>query len=453
MLCGRDRGSLPAPLAVVVVAQPEDDMSRFFPALALLSLVALVTPAATALAHGDEHAEELVFNIHNLRYDVDGTGLGVVASPSTLHLLQGGGGITFFVADRPFALYDNRGEKPQLWSVLVQSMVGLDVHGAIGFGVADLGIHLPVIPVTIWGADPTGGDFPLPDSDSAGIGDLTLVPKVRIIDPAKRKFGLGVQLPVSFPTGINSPYLSEGGVSFAVDILAELRLKGFRALVNVAPLHLRPKVEYGGFVRQVGMNWKAGVALTALSRIEIRAEVWGSAAYQGEHSKTTAEWALSVALTPTEGVVLELGAGSGISGLGTPQLRAFGGVRFTSPDKRDKDGDGMVDSRDQCPTESEDFDDWNDDDGCPDPDNDGDGIPDTADACPLNAENMGVGDDQDGCPDLDQAPAEEQEAAPEEQEAAPEEQAQSPSEAQEAAAEGQGESSSEPDGDQEEGGD
>ena len=381
-------------------------MSRFSSALALLSLAVLLFAPSSGMAHGGEHEEDLRFNIHHVRYDVSGTGLAVVSSPSTLGLLQGGGGLTFFVADRPFSLYDNRGEESELWAVVIQSMVGLDLHGTIGFGIADLGIHLPVIPVTVWGSDPTDGDFPVSGDDTAGIGDLTLVPKLRILDPAKRPFGLGLQLPVSFPTGAKSRFLSEGGVSFAVDILAELRLKGFRALVNVAPLHLRPKVEYGGFTRQLGMSWKAGVAMTALRTISVRGEIWGTVGYQGEHSKATAEWAVSVALKPSDIVSLELGAGSGIVGLGTPVLRAFGGVRFTSPDRRDKDGDSLVDSRDECPEEAEDFDDWDDDDGCPDPDNDGDGIPDTGDACPLNAENLGVGDDTDGCPDLD-GPAEE----------------------------------------------
>jgi len=390
----------------------EETMSRFFLVLALLPLVASLASVPTALAHDNQHEEELVFSAVGVRYDVDGTGLGVVASPSTLRLLQGGGGLSFYVADRPFALYDNRGAEKELWSVMIQSMVGLDLHGAIGFGMVDLGIHLPVIPVTVWGGDPTGGDFPLPASDSAGIGDLTLVPKVRIIDPARHKFGLGVQLPVSFPTGLKTPFLSEGGVSFAVDILAELRLKAFRALVNVAPLHLRPKVEYGGFTRQFGMSWKAGVAMTALRRFAVRGEIWGTVGYQGEHSRLTAEWALSVVLNPGEGVALELGAGSGITGLGAPALRAFGAVRFTSPDRRDKDGDGLMDSEDQCPEDPEDFDDWNDDDGCPDNDNDEDGIPDTADACPLNAENLGVGDDSDGCPDLaEEEPADAEEAS------------------------------------------
>jgi hypothetical protein len=40
---------------------------------------------------------------------------------------------------------------------------------------------------------------------------------------------------------------------------------------------------------------------------------------------------------------------------------------------------------DQCPNEREDFDGFEDDDGCADPDNDDDGVPDFEDNCPLNS--------------------------------------------------------------------
>jgi hypothetical protein len=40
----------------------------------------------------------------------------------------------------------------------------------------------------------------------------------------------------------------------------------------------------------------------------------------------------------------------------------------------DGDGDGINDALDRCPTEAEDLDGFQDEDGCPDPDNDGDGF-------------------------------------------------------------------------------
>jgi hypothetical protein len=68
---------------------------------------------------------------------------------------------------------------------------------------------------------------------------------------------------------------------------------------------------------------------------------------------------------------------------------------------RDRDDDGVPDSRDECPTEPEDRDGHADDDGCPDDDNDGDGIPDRRDAAPNLAEDFDDFEDEDGRPDRD----------------------------------------------------
>ena len=86
----------------------------------------------------------------------------------------------------------------------------------------------------------------------------------------------------------------------------------------------------------------------------------------------------------------------------------------------DRDGDGIPDSIDRCPDQPEDFDGFQDDDGCPDYDNDNDGVPDSEDRCPNTpgpASNAGCpvldGDgipdnldsDKDGVPDtLDRCP-------------------------------------------------
>ena len=64
----------------------------------------------------------------------------------------------------------------------------------------------------------------------------------------------------------------------------------------------------------------------------------------------------------------------------------------------DNDQDGIVDADDGCPLEAEDLDEFEDSDGCPDSDNDGDGVPDVDDACPMDT---GMASAQ-GCPDADE---------------------------------------------------
>ncbi len=67
----------------------------------------------------------------------------------------------------------------------------------------------------------------------------------------------------------------------------------------------------------------------------------------------------------------------------------------------DGDNDGIPDRDDLCPREKEDFDGFQDNDGCPDYDNDGDSIPDVLDKCPMQPEDRDGFQDTDGCPDLD----------------------------------------------------
>ncbi len=67
----------------------------------------------------------------------------------------------------------------------------------------------------------------------------------------------------------------------------------------------------------------------------------------------------------------------------------------------DQDGDGVLEPDDGCGLELEDFDGFQDHDGCPEPDNDLDGVADALDPCPVDAEDMDGFQDADGCPELD----------------------------------------------------
>jgi outer membrane protein OmpA-like peptidoglycan-associated protein len=71
------------------------------------------------------------------------------------------------------------------------------------------------------------------------------------------------------------------------------------------------------------------------------------------------------------------------------------------PGPGDKDRDGLLDNVDKCPSDPEDKDGFEDDDGCPETDNDKDGIADTADKCPSDPEDKDGFEDDDGCPETD----------------------------------------------------
>ena len=79
----------------------------------------------------------------------------------------------------------------------------------------------------------------------------------------------------------------------------------------------------------------------------------------------------------------------------------FGRYRDVPPRDLDSDGDGLIDTVDQCPYKPEDKDGFEDEDGCPDVDNDKDGILDARDHCPDVPEDKDGFEDEDGCPDVD----------------------------------------------------
>jgi hypothetical protein len=89
-----------------------------------------------------------------------------------------------------------------------------------------------------------------------------------------------------------------------------------------------------------------------------------------------------------------------LRGVGDTPLRLFVSVSW-APRNHDRDGDGIPDDVDQCPDLPEDFDGFEDHDGCPELDNDGDGIPDKLDLCPNTKEDFDGYQDADGCPDPD----------------------------------------------------
>jgi outer membrane protein OmpA-like peptidoglycan-associated protein len=77
------------------------------------------------------------------------------------------------------------------------------------------------------------------------------------------------------------------------------------------------------------------------------------------------------------------------------------GIHFLPPGVRDADDDGIEDDLDSCPEEAEDYDEFEDTDGCPEADNDGDKLIDMQDQCPMDAEDWDGFEDEDGCPEAD----------------------------------------------------
>ena len=135
-------------------------------------------------------------------------------------------------------------------------------------------------------------------------------------------------------------------------------------------------------------------------RLDLIAELYGYVDLTGSKKAAPLEALLAMKVYMARNSFFQFGASAGaIPGqTGSPLFRVFLGFIF-EPSIGDRDGDGIKDDVDKCPDDPEDFDDFEDKDGCPDPDNDRDGILDKDDKCPNEPETKNGFEDEDGCPD------------------------------------------------------
>ncbi|MEZ4361761.1 MAG: OmpA family protein [Kofleriaceae bacterium] len=153
---------------------------------------------------------------------------------------------------------------------------------------------------------------------------------------------------------------------------------------------------------KVGAEVPLGLGLAYAVRpqkIDLVAEVFGAVPLDSEnYLPLEAIAGVKVYLARNSYLSMGVGRGLAVSEGANPDFRAFIGM-VLEPNRGDRDGDGIKDDVDACPDAPEDFDGFQDDDGCPDPDNDRDNILDVDDQCPNVPEDKDGVDDEDGCPD------------------------------------------------------
>ena len=273
-----------------------------------------------------------------------------------------------------------------------------------------LGLRLPVSYVLGDGLDLSTGKPLSTPLKAASTGDPDVEGKVRLYGTPGSKLLLGVAGDISFPAhsltatnfiGDSSP-LSGGlrgildGKLGAFTYGANLRAL-FRKDVTVGLNTTAPNTVVGSEFRY---GAAAGYKISPI--LEVLAEGFGGTGFRSEPGSNSLEIDAAARIRPLgSNFAITVGGGAGVlRGVGVPVARAFAGLLY-APQTGDKDGDGIPDDVDKCPTIPEDFDGFEDHDGCPEPDNDGDGIPDALDKCPNEPEDFDGYQDADGCPDLD----------------------------------------------------
>ncbi len=291
---------------------------------------------------------------------------------------------------RPLVIADANGYVRSV----VGGRLGMDLQASVTlFEPFAVGLDLPFFLAQTGAYDPS----------SAGIGNLRVVPKVRLLND-RNGIGLAILGELRLPTHTGD-YSANPGFEFIPKIALDHRYRsGIRVGVNVGValresenylnVNTGSEFAYGAAVgyrfggndgkTEIGLDLLGGVGLVRARREQIPLELF---AYVKQ--ALSYDWELfggpSVGLAP---------------GYGIPVIRFFAGVRF-APTAHDRDHDGISDDQDACPDIPEDRDADRDADGCPeeDLDSDHDGVPDSQDLCPNAKETInGIADD-DGCPD------------------------------------------------------
>ena len=246
--------------------------------------------------------------------------------------------------------------------------------------------------------------------DSQTFGFVALHGKLRILR-VERGFGLAAAVQVGVPVS-DAPRNAGADPSVWAwpQLIAEKRFGStgqFKVGANVGYRWHNPSdtvinLRDGVFRDGARATYGLGLAYRILEPVDIVAETYGTyllASGADSAIKPSNEAVGGIKVFVERNSYLMLGAGPRYtSGFEAADFRAFVGFIF-EPSIGDRDGDGIKDDVDKCPDNPEDFDGFQDEDGCPDPDNDNDGILDVDDRCPNEPEDRDGDQDEDGCPE------------------------------------------------------
>jgi outer membrane protein OmpA-like peptidoglycan-associated protein len=305
---------------------------------------------------------------------------------------------------------------------LLGHRAGAELGGGIGlFGLVALGATMPG---TLLQLRTDGSLAPSSDTLSQltplGPGDARFFAKVRLLRQDHHLLSLALAGDVTLPTSLGlayrgerfptlSPLLAVSRTWWGLQLLgnAGVRLRGERLVGRQA---LTDEFFYkAALAYDLGFHFKRArfMPFGEFSGVTSLWNPFGLGAPHGGGRGTTP--LIQNGMEVNAGLRWEIvdgwqvlgGVGVGaLPAVGTPDFRVFSGLRFSYTQK-DRDGDGILDAQDRCPTVKEDRDGFEDRDGCPELDNDGDGLQDAQDRCPDLAEDVDGFDDADGCPERD----------------------------------------------------
>jgi outer membrane protein OmpA-like peptidoglycan-associated protein len=245
---------------------------------------------------------------------------------------------------------------------VVSDVLTGNLMGAYTWEFLRFGLDVPVYMAVAGDAFTTTG----------GLGDMALDVKGSILDRegADWPVGLAVLGRLSLPTTTVDAPVGAGGVGWELQAILDHRTDKTLLAANLGTRG-GPDVALGSVEWGDQFLWRLGAAWFVVEDAGLSADLAGSQTYGSPISEAAGkpvEGILGGFGRVSESVVLRGGVGTGLNqGIGAPDVRLIAAVGYEPREVRDKDGDGLRDKVDACPTEPEDKDGFKDDDGCPDP--------------------------------------------------------------------------------------
>lgn len=238
----------------------------------------------------------------------------------------------FNYAHNPLVLSDEDGKRLK---ALVSDQATLHLMGSLGlFDLVEVGVDLPLL---VWqeGAAVPGGNIQ-PGDANFGVGDLRVVPKVRLFSTREHPLDNGVALAlladVYAPTG-DSAQLQGGDFRIGPRLALDFLVSGTRLGANLG-YQYRDEQKIENLSVRDTLSWNLGAEIPLHDKFRLTTEAFGritpgATSFKSYNSPT--EWILGGKFQSGR-VFATLGGGLGlVDGYGTPDWRVFAGVGFAPP--------------------------------------------------------------------------------------------------------------------------
>ena len=283
-------------------------------------------------------------------------------------------GVMFDYQNDPLVLRNN----DVVLKHIVEHQFTAHVFGAVGFtNWLDLGLVLPVI---LYQGGEGSGDMVAPST--VGVGDLRIVPRVRLYRTPNKIFAIGITPEFTAPTGhAIDPYMGSASWTFAPWLNLSLDFNRFGFVLDFGYRVIKDSSYMDINIEdQIRMKFGFWVGLVP-QKLDLIGEL---------NVATSVGDPFDLKVTPIEPlggfrwhahrcVDVNFGGGASVTqGVAGPRYRLFAGVTYGCDRcAGDLDADGIFDCADKCMDQAEDVDGNADDDGCPEPDDDGDKVCDS----------------------------------------------------------------------------